>query len=79
MAAMDAAKTKEPSMSNVEIPEIVKTVVAKSIERKEWRSAAENAALANLKKPNAALKAAVKAFVKAEYDRAGAGFLGRWQ
>lgn len=40
---MDDAKAKEPSMSmsNVEIPEIVKTVV--------------------------------------EYDRAGAGFSGRWQ
>jgi hypothetical protein len=66
-------------MATFEIPEVIKTVVAKSIERKEWRSAAEESALANLRKASPAQRQAVKAYVKAEYDKAGAGFAGRWQ
>jgi hypothetical protein len=64
-------------MTTETINQTIKTVVAGCITRKEWRASAEAAALAYAKKGDN--KAAIKAYVKAEYDAAGAGFSGRWQ
>lgn len=66
-------------MSTTIITDTVKRVVAGCISRKEWRSSAEQAAIAYLKKPTKAERQAVIDYVRAEYDAAGAGHNGRWQ
>lgn len=66
-------------MSSFEIPETIKNVVARALERKEWRSSAERDALAYLKRPTPEKRAAVKKYVREQYDSAGAGYSGRWQ
>lgn len=53
--------------------------IKSNIEGKAWRDTAEKEALAWLQKSEKNRKADVVAFVKAEYDAAGAGWNGRWQ
>lgn len=55
--------------------EVVERIVARCIASKTWRAACEKEALAYA---SATEREAVKAYVRAQYDAAGAGFSGRW-
>lgn len=59
--------------------DVIRRVVARNIEAKTWRSVTEREAVAWLDKSDMKRKDDVLAYVKAEYDAAGAGFSGRWQ
>jgi hypothetical protein len=59
--------------------DVIRRVVARNVAAKAWRSSAESEALAYLGKDERARKADVIAFVRSEFDAAGAGFSGRWQ
>lgn len=54
-------------------------IVAGCIGRKEWRSSAEAAALATVRRPTPAQRKAIMDYVREQYDSAGAGYSGRWQ
>ena len=59
---------------------VIARIVANGIASKTWRSSTETEALGCLaKNEKTARKGDVLAFVKAEYDAAGAGYSGRWQ
>ena len=60
------------------VPEAVVKYVTQAIAHREWRAEAEKAAC-QIARAKGAAKAAIVAHVRAEYDRAGAGFAGRWQ
>ena len=59
--------------------DVIKRIVTRSIESKAWRSQCETEALVYLEKSEKARKADVIAFIREQYDAAGAGFSGRWQ
>lgn len=69
--------THEEATMTSQVSEVVQRVVAGCIERREWRSSAEEAACAYVK--SKADREAVKRYVREQYDAAGAGFAGRWQ
>jgi hypothetical protein len=58
--------------------DVIARIVANGKASKAWRSTVESEALAYLSKTEKARKGDVVAFVKEEFDAAGAGFLGRW-
>lgn len=60
--------------------EVIERIVRDGIERKAWRDAVAKDCLRCLDKVERVVrKADVLAFVKAQFDAAGAGFSGRWQ
>jgi hypothetical protein len=67
------------TIDNLKKADVIKRIVARSIDGKAWRSAAEQEAMAYLDKSEKGRRSDVIAYVKAEYDKAGAGFNGRWQ
>jgi hypothetical protein len=58
--------------------DVIKRVVARNVAAKAWRSVAEKEALAYLDKSEKTCRAAVLAYVREQYDAAGAGPMGRW-
>jgi hypothetical protein len=66
-------------LSGLAKAEVIARIVANGIASKAWRSSTESEALGCLAKAEKARKADVVAFVRAEFDAAGAGFAGRWQ
>ena len=66
-------------LSGLAKAEVIARIVSNGIASKAWRSSTESQALGCLAKAEKARKADVVAFVRAEFDAAGAGFAGRWQ
>lgn len=64
------------ALAGVKKAEVIERVVARCIKEKAWRSACEAEATGYA---NKAERKAVIAYVKEQYDAAGAGFSGRWQ
>lgn len=64
-------------IDDVKKAEVVRRIVARSIAEKAWRSTCEDECRAYAS--GKAEREAVSAYVRAEYDVAGAGFAGRWQ
>ena len=64
------------TIDTVKKSDTVKRIVARCIAAKTWRSACETEALAYAGKDE---RKTVTAYIRAEYDAAGAGFSGRWQ
>jgi len=58
--------------------DVIKRVVARNIAAKTWRSIAEQEALAYLDKSEKPHRRTVIDYVRAEYDAAGAGPMGKW-
>lgn len=55
---------------------VIERIVARCLAAKTWRSACESEAIAYAGK---AERKTVSAYVRSQYDAAGAGFNGRWQ
>jgi hypothetical protein len=68
------------ALAGITKAEVIARIVANGIASKTWRSSTETEALGCLaKNERTTRKGDVLAFVKTEYDAAGAGYSGRWQ
>lgn len=66
-------------LEGIEKSEAIVRTVANAIAAKAWRSTAESAAIGWLKRSEKSRKADVLAYVREQFDAAGAGSNGRWQ
>ena len=64
------------TIDNVKKADVIKRIVARCIASKAWRAQCETECFDYCAKDE---RETVRAYVRAEYDAAGAGFNGRWQ